>query len=999
MVRAILLSAMPGITVMIVSIAGGVPLVHSQATDEQQRRLEAALQKLTPAQQQMVRPMLQRKAPSPGGEIHGFVVAGLWEGLELREAALSGAQVFVETTTGSVEEQSVTRTNSEGRFHLSFREPGVYNVCATRKGFAKSCTPVAVVNHNVTLVEPIKLKPEGTAIRGCVTMKDGAPASRNAGGPHESAAAAEVSAEKDGQVTAGPVPVNTAGCYVLPLADVVAGLELVVHYEEAVERQPVPAGAKELVKQAVNVQLQTSPPTIASLTASLGGKEVLQAQPGSTVNVEVKASSPHQYPLRYKWADSTGRVLPGDQPTQSWKLPKTRSLNVIFVEVSDGHGGVARASLPVATGPLSLAEQKLVERFRVERDRVTKFSPRILEDFQHSGTFIDPKLFMGCADEPSCAAEAVNYYKTIGVFDNTGKPTGSYTNFKTWKAAWGFSDDPTKPAASETRGVFYNNGDLQFGRDMHCLAPFGLGDPDSVLTFVQINVCYVANYSPTGAPGGDPQTSIIDAENNSNPIAAVAMIDITNQILLFPFNVWVNAPYVEFIVFAQPNDPNIDDFVPKTEAILDSEGPKAVPGVCLACHGGSYSNTAHNMSGPLMARFLPFDTPSFVFDQVNVPFSAASQSEQFRVLNTITKNASTDGGSLQANTITSQTVRDLVDGWYSWCGGVRQTNCAIDDVNHTFIPSAPCLSASSPATCGWNTDFNFLFYQQVPRSVCRTCHVAHSDAFNWQNFNSASGEAGLACSVVSSYGMPFAEVPYNRFWSSSLDQASLHSFGNCTLNPPPPRGGGGVALLTLASLILLWAVVCTLNRTSNLKIAPHLSKPKPSYLAKSQSWHLSYGFLSRVLLAIFFAIAAHQFSWVWLRFLTSEAVLRISGLVGLATLRHSFDVIEIQGELFQFVTACTFVDVFFGCIPLIWEFNRSLRRNLLLVLASAAALFVFNIVRLEIGQILYSRGLLSYTWADEVLGGCAYWLVWLAVCTQRSRRFTKVDNGGCLAIS
>ena len=185
----------------------------------------------------------------------------------------------------------------------------------------------------------------------------------------------------------------------------------------------------------------------------------------------------------------------------------------------------------------------------------------------------------------------------------------------------------------------------------------------------------------------------------------------------------------------------------------------------------------------------------------------------------------------------------------------------------------------------------------------------------------------------------------------------------------------------------------------NLRIAPHLAQRKPSYLTKGKFWHLSDAFLPRVLFAIFFAMVAHQFSWVWLRFLTSEAVLRISDLVGLATLRHSFDVIEIKGELFQFVTACTFVDVFLGCIPLIWECNKSLRRNLLRVLAWAAALFVFNIVRLEIGQILYSRGFLSYTWADEVLGGCAYWLVWLAICAQRSWFFTKIENKGCLAIS
>lgn len=265
MVRPILLTTIAGITVMIVAIAARVPIVYSQATDEQQKKLEAALQKLTPAQQQMVRPLLQREAPSPGGEIHGFVAA---EGLELREGALPGAQVFVEKATGTIEDQSATRTNSQGRFRLPFRAPGVYNVCATLKGFAKSCTLVAVVNQNVTLVEPIKLKPEGTAIRGCVTMKDGTPASRNAGGPHESVGAAEISAEKGGQVAAGPVPVNAAGCYVLPLANAQAGLELVVHYEEAMASLTVPSGAQELAKRALNVELQTSPPKIASFTAS-----------------------------------------------------------------------------------------------------------------------------------------------------------------------------------------------------------------------------------------------------------------------------------------------------------------------------------------------------------------------------------------------------------------------------------------------------------------------------------------------------------------------------------------------------------------------------------------------------------------------------------------------------------------------------------------------------------------------------------------------------------
>ncbi len=327
---------------------------------------------------------------------------------------------------------------------------------------------------------------------------------------------------------------------------------------------------------------------------------------------------------------------------------------------------------------------------------------------------------------------------------------------------------------------------------MHCLALAGLVDPAFVFIGQVINVCYVANYSDASrGPGGDPQTAITSAEQNKNPIAAVAMVGMTVQVPFIFTNAWGNFPNVYFIVFTPPSpkDSNIDDFVPNTEALLDTEGAKAVPGVCIACHGGTYGS--HNVSG---ARFLPFDTPSFLYDQVNAGFSATSQNEALKTLNIITRNIDTDGQapSQVCGSITCQTIRDMIDGWYSWCGGVGTTGCNIDDVSHPFIPSANCTNDSAPATCGWSANgLNALFYQQVPRVVCRTCHVAHSDVFNWQNYLKFVSFMPLVCSLVKSYFMPFAQVPYNRFWRTSLDQSSLVTsievFGNpCQLKPPPP---------------------------------------------------------------------------------------------------------------------------------------------------------------------------------------------------------------------
>ncbi len=133
-------------------------------------------------------------------------------------------------------------------------------------------------------------------------------------------------------------------------------------------------------------------------------------------------------------------------------------------------------------------------------------------------------------------------------------------------------------------------------------------------------------------------------------------------------------------------------------------------------------------------------------------------------------------------------------------------------------------------------------------------------------------------------------------------------------------------------------------------------------------------FLCRACLAALFAIAAHMLPWEWLRFLTSEAVIRLSALIGMTTARISFDTIELQGEFFQYFVSCTFAEVFAGCLPAIWRKELPLLRNLSRVVLAEGALFGFNILRLEAGQILYSHGV-PWLLAHDILLGFAYFAV------------------------
>lgn len=141
--------------------------------------------------------------------------------------------------------------------------------------------------------------------------------------------------------------------------------------------------------------------------------------------------------------------------------------------------------------------------------------------------------------------------------------------------------------------------------------------------------------------------------------------------------------------------------------------------------------------------------------------------------------------------------------------------------------------------------------------------------------------------------------------------------------------------------------------------------------------------LARASLVALCVLLTYQFSWRWLRFVTSVAVLHISASLGMAAARVSFDTIRIQGQLFRVEIACTFVDVFMGSIPLLWDVGKSLLRNVSRLLAVAVIFFGLNIVRLEVAQVLYSRGV-SWTLADGVLGGFAYFAVWIFLWRQRT---------------
>jgi hypothetical protein len=264
--------------------------------------------------------------------------------------------------------------------------------------------------------------------------------------------------------------------------------------------------------------------------------------------------------------------------------------------------------------------------------------------------------------------------------------------------------------------------------------------------------CYVRNYGvdENGQPvfSGDPVSALSDAIDQVNSFATVAMVKFGNT-------------------YAPPEGNDVQFFVYNAQdqlvdrAQLDNIGSnEAIPNNCLNCHGGTYDPFSRTIVG---ATFLPFDPESLRFARGG-EFSFDAQAEEFRVLNSMVKNAGAP-----------PPVAQFVDGLY---------NSAVDTpgatVNLDWIPS------------GWNqTDEAKTVYREVIKPYCRTCHMSQTGDFAFMRIEDFEKQSGkTASSVCQTTDMPVAEATLFRFWQSPARAYIVNSLGLSTPCAPQLSGFG-----------------------------------------------------------------------------------------------------------------------------------------------------------------------------------------------------------------
>jgi hypothetical protein len=342
----------------------------------------------------------------------------------------------------------------------------------------------------------------------------------------------------------------------------------------------------------------------------------------------------------------------------------------------------------------------------------------------HTAPWLSPSLFapFGVGND----AETRAYYNTIaGVTIDPitnactppPAPAANRCDLTGFQTANGFATDYATtfiPALGEIVTYFYNAGDLGLGREMHCKK-----------TGANL-ACYVTNYGVPFPPAAEPVSALASAIGHIGPIASVAM----EYDAAAPAN-----EQVRFYVYPAGGTLAL-------KAALDSEGPKNVPQLCIACHGGSYNPVSHKALG---TAFREFDVHSYLYDATT--WTLSNQQENFRRLNEMVRSTSPNF-PLNSN----DPIRTLIDRMYDTCGGVSTPGCIADT---TDLPSA------------WNGDAHKQnLYNQIVKQYCRACHVAQSSFLDWTspiNFTSLVLESPMCLN----YDMPHGEVPFRKFWLST----------------------------------------------------------------------------------------------------------------------------------------------------------------------------------------------------------------------------------------
>jgi hypothetical protein len=398
-------------------------------------------------------------------------------------------------------------------------------------------------------------------------------------------------------------------------------------------------------------------------------------------------------------------------------------------------------------------------------------------------------------------AYATAYYAAID-------PTNSRDTLDKWKAANGFGDPTT---GTETTVVFGDVKDLGYGRRMTARKITSGPNAGTIAVMVEnYLVSAAANYTYSSfnldaAVVRDQRwhvgTNAIEfsasACTSSDPLSCATAA------AAFTTSSGGPAKFAKFYTF----DPTTGKRL--LAANLDGRGNKAMPSICITCHGGRgdpltpaagsptgqplfpwVGNSASQKRGDVQAHLQPLIVDSFGYS--NTPgYTRADQEAKLKAINELVLSSYPIPA---ATAFPEDTNRRIANGneWNGTAASIIKAAYGGDGLpNATF-------SVTSYVPAGWSSQSTL--YKNVVAPYCRTCHIQRGsnasgmDDLDFDHFCTQTVPGVCDSAPANPYNsyfygyasrikehmldrgnMPLAKIVYQRFWGSN-DPDTLATF-------------------------------------------------------------------------------------------------------------------------------------------------------------------------------------------------------------------------------
>jgi mono/diheme cytochrome c family protein len=337
--------------------------------------------------------------------------------------------------------------------------------------------------------------------------------------------------------------------------------------------------------------------------------------------------------------------------------------------------------------------------------------------------------------------------------------------------------------------IFRDTMDLGYGRDMYMREHRNKnGCPEPEIAF------YVRNFVVAPVPGFDYGPLNLDAAINNDTKYHFG----TNAIEVSRADDDVNCTGPRFLKFFT--------YAPTGERLLfadfDGRGFKAMPQICVSCHGGTlrpldsnrnFTTTYANDTeiGDTKSRLMPFSVDTFEFS--NIPgFTRAAMEQNLKIINDTIRDTyvpTENPQGLTAGEWQGTFARKILEGHYTDPASGQPSQTYISD----FVPDGwkSSMGVGRPA----NTD---RLYREVVHHHCIVCHAGRGtnlsqdgklpnredrlpnrqgmdiDFETWEKF--ASYAEDIARLVFAEGRMPLALLNFETFWEDPGKPALLASF-------------------------------------------------------------------------------------------------------------------------------------------------------------------------------------------------------------------------------